>query len=136
MSTWSRRIGLFIVFAWFMGGGVSHFTNVPFFMKIMPPYVPWQSAVVYVSGALEILGAIGILIPVLRQTAGTCLFLLTIAVTPANIYMWQHPALFPQASPTALSARLVVQVLLLACIWFSTRNPRYGMAPAGASGAA
>ena len=40
MSVWGKRVGLLIVFVWFMGGGSTHFTNTPFFLHIMPPYVP------------------------------------------------------------------------------------------------
>ena len=123
MSIWGKRVGLLIVFLWFMGGGITHFTNTPFFVHITPPFVPWPFVAVYVSGAFEILGAIGILIPRWRQLAGTCLFILTIAVTPANIYMWLHPELFAGNSPTALTLRLVLQVMLLMCIWVSTRMP-------------
>ena len=122
MLTW-KNAGLAIVFLWFMGGGVTHFTNPDFFVSIMPPYVGYHLQIVYISGVFEILGAIGILVPRLRQWAGNGLFLLTICVTPANIHMWLHPDLFPEMSPTALSIRLVVQVMLLACIWWSTRTP-------------
>ena len=46
------------------------------------------------------LGAIGILIPRLRQLAGNCLILLVIAVTPANIHMWLNPQLCPVLAAT------------------------------------
>jgi uncharacterized membrane protein len=120
--TW-RNAGLLIVFFWFMGGGITHFTNAPFFVAIMPPWIGWHLEIVYISGVFEILGAIGILIPALRQWAGNGLFLLTLCVTPANVHMWLNPDLFPDVSPAFLSIRLVVQVLLLACIWYSTRTP-------------
>ena len=118
-----RYAGLVIVFIWFGFGGISHFTSTPFFLRIVPPYVPYPLAVVYVSGVFEILGAIGIWIPRWRKWAGNALFALTIAVTPANVYMSMHPQLFPNISETALTIRLFVQVLLLACIWWSTRPP-------------
>ena len=121
MLTW-KNAGLAIVFLWFMGGGVTHFTDPDFFVSIMPPWIGYHLEIVYISGVLEIMGAIGILIPVLRQWAGNGLFLLTLCVTPANIHMWLHPELFPDVPEAFLSIRLVVQVLLLACIWFSTRN--------------
>jgi uncharacterized membrane protein len=116
-----RILGLAIVFLWFMGGGITHFTNPDFFVAIMPPYIGFHLEIVYISGVLEILGAIGILIPKLRQLAGNCLIILVIAVTPANIHMWMNPELFPDVSEPFLSIRLFVQVLLLACIWWSTR---------------
>ena len=123
-ARYARYAGLAFVFAWFFFGGISHFTNVAFFMAIMPPYVPYPLAAVYVSGVFEVLLAIGILIPVTREWSGNLLMLLTLAVTPANVHMWLHPELFPDVSPTALSVRLVVQVLLLMLIWWSTRPPR------------
>ena len=122
-ARYARYAGLAFVFAWFFFGGISHFTNVAFFVAIMPPYVPYPLVAVYVSGVFEVLLAIGILIPVTREWSGNLLMLLTLAVTPANVHMWLHPELFPDVSPTALSARLVVQVLLLMLIWWSTRPP-------------
>jgi uncharacterized membrane protein len=87
----------------------------------MPPYIGWHLEIVYLSGVLEILGALGVLVPRTRLLAGNCLIILTLAVTPANIHMWMHPELFPDVSETALSLRLFVQILLLVCIWWSTR---------------
>jgi len=116
-----KLVGLAIVFIWFFVGGIGHFISAEMFVRIVPPYVPFALAAVYVSGVFELLGAIGIWIPRYRQWAGTGLFVLTICVTPANIYMWMNPQLFPTISPTLLAARLPVQLLLLACIWWSTR---------------
>ncbi len=117
-----KNAGLAIVFLWFMGGGIGHFTDPDFFVSIMPPYIGYHLEIVYISGFFEILGAIGILIPRWRQWAGNGLLLLVVCVTPANIHMWLHPELFPDVPKTFLSVRLVVQLLLLACIWWSTRT--------------
>ena len=122
MFTW-KRLGLAVVFLWFMGGGVTHFTNPDFYVAIMPPYIGWHLELVYISAVFEILGAIGILIPAFRQWAGNGLFVLVLCVTPVNVHMWLNPQLFPDVSEVFLSVRLVVQVLLLALIWWSTRIP-------------
>ena len=118
-----------MVFLWFFIGGITHFTNPDMFVRIVPPYVPFAAAVVYVSGVFELLGAVGIWIPRWRQWSGNGLIALTICVTPANVYMWMNPQLFPNISETALGVRLIVQVLLIACIWWSTRAPRNTVAP-------
>ena len=115
-------IGVAVVFAWFMLGGIAHFTNPDFFVAIMPPYIPWHLVIVYISGALEILFAAALLVPIWRQRAGNLLIALTIAVTPANIYMWLNPELFPDIEPRLLTLRLVVQVILLVLIYWSTRD--------------
>jgi uncharacterized membrane protein len=128
-----RHMSLAVVFGWFFLGGTAHFTNSAFFVNIMPPYIPFPLAAVYVSGALEIAFALGILFPPTRRRSGNLLMALTVAVTPANIHMWLHPELFPEVSPTLLSVRLLVQALLLALIWWSTRaSPSPALEHAGA----
>jgi uncharacterized membrane protein len=120
MTVVARRVGLVIVFLWFFIGGIAHFKATDMEMRIMPEYIPWPRAMVLISGAFELLGAIGIVIPVTRRAAGIGLFLLTIAVTPANVYMLQHAEMFNNVPRWALIARLPFQALLLALILWST----------------
>ena len=115
-----KTAGLAFVFLWFMGGGVMHFIAPEFFLAIMPPSLPYHEAAVAISGVFEILGALGLLFQCSRRIAGIGLFVLTLAVSPANIHMSLNPELFPDVSELALTLRLVIQVLLLACIWWST----------------
>lgn len=118
-----QLIGLAIVFLWFFIGGIAHFVATDLEATIVPPYIPWPVAAVLVSGVFELLGAAGILVPSLRKVAGIGLFLLTLAVTPAHIYMLQQPELF-NVPLWALWLRLPVQVALLALIVWSTWKPR------------
>jgi uncharacterized membrane protein len=90
----------------------------------VPPYVPFPLAVVYLTGVMELIAAPCLVFPKTRYWAGNFLFVFTIAVTPANVHMWLNPELFPDVSPALLSIRLLLQVVLLAVIWFSTRIPR------------
>ena len=118
-----KRIGLIVVFLWFLFGGVAHFSLTEVEMRIVPPLIPWPRAAVLISGVFELLGAVGILIPATRRAAGVGLFLLTIAVTPANVYMLQHAELF-NVPRWALIVRLPFQVVLLALILWSSWTPR------------
>ena len=115
-----KIVGMAFVFLWFMGGGVMHFISPEFFLAIMPPSLPYHEAAVAISGVFEIIGAVGLLFQRTRRMAGIGLFFLTLAVSPANIYMSLNPELFPDVSDLALTLRLVMQVLLLSCIWWST----------------
>ena len=118
-----RYAGLAIVFFWFFVGGIAHFTSTDFFVSIVPSWVPCPLWAVYVSGVIEVILAILIFFPFVRQLAGWGLIALTMAVTPANVNMYMHPEQFPDASETAYLLRLIVQVVLLFIIWWSTRLP-------------
>ena len=119
----ARRLGLGLVCLWFLAGGLGHFVLTDFFVRITPPWVPWPRAVVLASGAVELLLAAALLWPRWRRRAGLALMLLTVAVTPANLHMWLHPAQFPEFPEPLLALRLGVQVLFVGCIWWSTQAP-------------
>lgn len=115
----SQAAGLLFVFLWFFVGGIAHFALTDLEMRIVPPFVPWPRAVVLVTGVFELLGAVGLQVPRARAAAGLGLFLLTIAVTPANVYMLQHAEAFGLPM-WALVMRLPLQLALLAVIAWST----------------
>jgi uncharacterized membrane protein len=118
-----RVIGWTAVALLFFTSGLCHFLVPQFFLAIMPPYLPLHREAVYVSGAFELLGAFGLLLPGLRRAAGIGLLILAILVTPANVYMWQRADLFPDFSPTLLFWRLPAQALLLVLIYWSAIRP-------------
>lgn len=115
----TKRVGLSLVFLWFFVGGLAHFVATDLEAKIVPPYIPWPHEVILLSGAFEILGALGLVWDRSRRWAGIGLFMLTIAVTPANIYMLQQAQQF-SVPYWLLWLRLPLQVGLLLLIWWST----------------
>ena len=117
--TRGKLVSLGFVFLWFLVGGIAHFVATETEMRIVPPYIPWPRAVVLVSGVFELLGAAGLLWRPTRLWAGLGLFALTIAVTPAHIYMLQQPEQFP-VPYWALVLRLPLQAALLLLIAWST----------------
>jgi len=127
-----RGLALLVAALFFVAAGVAHFTNAEFFVAIMPPYLPAHLELVYLSGILEILGGVGILVASTRRFAGYGLMALLAAVYPANLHMAINPELFPDVSPTALYARLPLQFVFAAWIWWAIRPD----AEAGAGGPA
>ena len=115
----AKRIGLSLVFLWFFVGGLAHFVAADLEATIVPPYIPWPHEVVLISGVFEILGALGLLWGKTKRCAGMGLFMLTITVTPANVYMLQQAQQFP-VPYWVLWLRLPLQVGLLWLIWWST----------------
>ncbi len=85
----------------------------------MPDYLPWPSALVFVSGFFEILGGVGIALPRLRRIAGWGLIALLIAVFPANVGMVLNADKFPMFPYWVLVARLPLQGILIAWVWWT-----------------
>lgn len=104
----------------FVAAGLNHFYNPEFYLKIMPPYLPWHYALVLVSGAAEALLGGALIVSRTSRYAAWGLILLLIAVFPANIYMAMHPELFPDLPTAGLYLRLPIQVLLILWAYWYT----------------
>jgi uncharacterized membrane protein len=118
-----KTAALLLLALFFVAAGVSHFTNTGFFLSIVPAWLPAPLAIVYVSGVLEILGGLGVLLPATRRLAGGGLVALLVAVYPANVQMaldaerWVAQGM----SRAALYWRLPLQFVLIAWAWWATR---------------
>lgn len=110
------RLGRLAMGALYLAAGIAHFIFTRTYEAIMPDYLPAHHALVLFSGAAEIAGGLGILLPhaKLNRTAAWGIILLLIAVFPANLWMVQHPERFPNIPPWALGLRLPLQAVLLA----------------------
>lgn len=106
--------------------GVTHFTAPLPFVRIVPPFIPWPELAVSVSGAAEIAGGVGLLVPRTRRAAAWGLIALYIAVFPANLYMAVRH-IQPGDTPVpawAAWARLPFQAVLIAwAYWYAKRDP-------------
>jgi uncharacterized membrane protein len=104
--------------------GILHFVHTQTYLAIMPPYIPAHRELVFLSGAAEIAGGLGILtpIPTIRRAAAWGLVALLIAVMPANIYMVTNHANFPTIPLWAVWARLPLQLPLIYWAWRYTRR--------------
>ncbi|OHT83294.1 DoxX family protein [Mycobacteroides saopaulense] len=93
--------------------GVAHF--VPkmrdAMIAIVPPQIPAPGFLVALTGVLELLGAVGVLVPATRVPAAACLGVLLVAMFPANVY-----AASQRSNPlcTPLGWRTAEQLLFLA----------------------
>ena len=110
------EISKFVLATIMVVAGVYHFVNPQVYVSIMPKYVPWHLALVYVSGLLEIIFGAGLLTGY-SSLAAWGLVALLIAVFPANLNMALHPELAPQISSVLLWLRLPLQVVLIWWAW-------------------
>jgi uncharacterized membrane protein len=81
-----RLVFRLVLAAVYLGFGALHLAAPDKFVPIMPPVIPFPRPVVLLTGACEIAGAFGLLIPATRRLAGLMLALYAICVWPANIY--------------------------------------------------
>ena len=114
------RASIVLIAGLFIVAGANHFVSPNFYLKIMPPYVPWPLALIYVSGFFEIVGGVGVAVSRLRWAAGWGLVALLVAVFPANVHMALHAEDYANVPHWALIARLPLQFLLIAWVWWAT----------------
>ena len=117
----------FLVFA-----GSMHFARPEFFLKIMPPYLPFPMGLVLISGAFEILLGICLLIPRLSRVAAFGIIALMLAVFPANIYLFQHQEILP-APPLVHLLRLPMQAVFILWAYWHTRQDHEKLLRGGVS---
>ncbi len=116
-----RGLSRWVIALLFSFAGIMHFVSPGPYVGIVPPFLPFPFVLVWVSGAAEILGGIGVLVPQVRRAAGWGLIALLIAVFPANIYMfWRQLHEHGWVSFTViLLVRLPLQILLIAWVFRS-----------------
>lgn len=120
MQITPQVIVLWLLAALFIVAGIAHFTFLrKDFALIVPPIFPNRDAIVIVTGVLEILGGVGLLIPQTRYWTGIALILYLIAVFPANIYGARNRIPILGKPHPSLWIRLPFQILLIVLIWWS-----------------
>ncbi|MEO8090096.1 MAG: hypothetical protein ABI703_07360 [Gemmatimonadales bacterium] len=120
MKFWRRPRPLGLVF---ILTGALHFLVPDYYLRIIPPFLPHARGLVYLSGALEVLGGLGILRTRWRKAAGLGLILLLVAVFPANVQMLllAQGASVPGWQEALLWLRLPLQAALIVWVWVVSR---------------
>jgi uncharacterized membrane protein len=109
--------------------GIAHFVSPANFVRIVPSALPHKLLLVYVSGAAEIAGGVGLVCPWprLRWAAAWGLIALYVAVFPANINQAMNQIQFEGGATIpawALWLRLPFQALFIAwAFWYTRRDP-------------
>lgn len=104
--------------------GTAHFIKSEQFVRIVPPQLPYPYELVYISGFFEILGGVGLLIPLVSVTAAWGIVALFIAVFPANINQAVNSISLEGVPdhPWLYWARLPFQAVLITWAWWYTKK--------------
>lgn len=122
LASWhaSARYALFTMFLF---TATAHFNKMKHDLaKMIPPVFPEPLAIVYITGILELLGAIGLLVPHFRFLAGICLILLLVAMFVANVHAALQGVTLRGKPATPLWLRAPMQIGFIVLLWWSTHS--------------
>lgn len=115
----SVGLSLFFIFT-----SVGHFVSTEGMARMLPDFVPYRVELIYLTGVLELLGAVGVWIPRLTRLAGFLLILMLIGLLPANVYSAINRVDFGGhgVGPAYLLVRVPFQLFVIWWTYFSTEQ--------------
>ena len=108
-----KEISLIIMAILYIAAGLNHFRNAKFYLKIIPPSLPFPKWVNWISGAAEVILGILLFFPNYSSLAAWGIIALLIAIFPANIYHFTSKGKTLPAPIWLLYLRLPIQFLLM-----------------------
>ena len=117
-----KHITIYIMAVLYINIGINHFVNPDFFLVIVPDYLPYHLALVYISGLFEIIFGLLLIFKKTRKIAGIGLIFLLILVFPANIFLFQSieaQSVYEISQNKALVRMFFQAPLILIAFWHS-----------------
>ena len=114
---WAGRVAMA---AMLLFTAIGHFMYTKGMALMLPPFLPFKTAIVYMTGVMEVLFAIGLLLPFTSKWTGWLLIVFFILILPANIYAALYNVDYQQANYNGkgisyLWFRIPLQVLFI--VW-------------------
>lgn len=85
-------------------------------IRMVPPAFPGPEILVTITGVLEILGAVGLLVPFTARWAAVCLAILLVALFPANIRAARERLTIMGRPAPGLVVRGVIQLVFICAL--------------------
>ena len=114
-------ISIIIMSLFYIMAGTNHFINPDWYVRIVPPILPFKTAIVYISGILEIILGSLLIFPKTRFIAGWGLIILLVAVYPANIYVALTNGEAMDITPLIAWGRLPFQFVLIGLAYWHSK---------------
>ena len=115
-------VGLYLCALLYIAAGVNHFVNAQMYLRTMPPYLPAHEALVALSGIIEIVLGVALVLRPKTRLRVWGIVLLLIAVFPANIQTYLNMKATADPRRTFALVRLPLQLPLIAWAWAYTRS--------------
>ena len=109
-APWKAGLSLLLIIT-----GTTHFLQADQMTRMLPPDIPYALDLIYITGVLEWLGALGLWIPQLVRFTGVGLILMLLAFLPVNIYtaLNRIDIGWYSAGPVYLLIRVPFQIFLM-----------------------
>lgn len=108
------RIGLWTQALFYVAAGINHFRHTAMYVSIMPPHYMHPVGLVQISGVAEVLGGIGLLVPLARRFSAWGIVAMLLVYFDVHLYMAMHVDRFATIPAWVIYARLPLQLLLIA----------------------
>jgi uncharacterized membrane protein len=121
LAAWSSSCR-FALAAMFVFTGVAHFAprGKADMTRMVPRIFPHPVLVIFATGVLELLGAVGLAIPKFQCAAAYCLIVLLIAMFPANVKAAREGLTVMGKPATRLWLRVPMQLVFIGLLWWSS----------------
>ena len=117
-----KTISIIIMSLFYIMAGTNHFINPDWYVRIVPPILPFKTVIVYISGILEIILGTLLIFPKTRFIAGWGLILLLVAVYPANIYVALTNGEAMDTTPLIAWGRLPFQFVFIGLAYWHSKT--------------
>jgi uncharacterized membrane protein len=125
-DSWNGALRIALA-AMFVFTAVSHFhpRTRPDLIRMVPARLPAPGVLVTATGVLELLGAVGLLLPETLAAAAYGLMALLVAMFPANVQAAREGLMIAGRRAMPLLWRLPLQLFWIAALWW-VRSPTPG----------
>ncbi|GGH15618.1 DoxX family protein [Mucilaginibacter phyllosphaerae] len=111
-------MGVMLIFA-----ATAHFKYTKGMALMVPPLIPYKNKVVYVTGYIEVLAGIGLLVKAVREPVAWFVIIFLVLLLPANIYAAQNKVNLQKADHCGnglsyLWFRIPLQVFFIAWVYY------------------
>ena len=122
MKSQIKTLSIIIMTLFYIMAGTNHFINPDWYVRIVPPILPFKTAIVYISGILEIILGTLLIFPKTRFIASWGLILLLVAVYPANIYVALTNGEVMDTTPLIAWGRLPFQFVFIGLAYWHSKT--------------
>ncbi|NQD70407.1 hypothetical protein HP439_06715 [Sphingobacterium shayense] len=107
--------------------GIAHFFYTEGMTMMLPDFIPYKRTIVYATGVIEIIAAIGMLLPKYQKFTGWFVILFFVLILPSNIYSAiQHVNMeagtYDGEGLSYLWYRIPLQLVFIGWVYFSCIN--------------